>query len=141
MCRKLIIALLMLRSLCGSVVCCCTLHVWSAALLGSDEIDSGCCCQSFPDGESSNSSPDRHDHRCRCRNGMEAATRAKFVKFTVSLFRSGFVNEWLSHLATIADPPSAVDHEVLRSHRHAVTDDALPLSGTEILRLLQTMRC
>lgn len=139
--RNVLIAMLTLRMLMGSVVCCCTLSAWTTALSGK-AANVSCCC-AVPATDSANNStpaqPTRHE--CPCRNGLNVMAKSDSELFN---FESLRIAAWLDKFdlsVPLAEFPHAGDRHELALPADGSVGPFAHCSGTEILRLLQTMRC
>jgi len=139
--RNVLILMLTLRMLMGSVVCCCTLSTWTTSLTGT-AANASCCCAPATNDSSPDSKPTPPArHQCPCRNGLNVMATSDSELFN---FESLRVASWLDKLELSA-PLAWVAHDGDRNEvAFPAAASAGPFarcSGTEILRLLQTMRC
>lgn len=139
--RNLLIVMLTLRMLMGSVVCCCTLSAWTTSLSGKTTADS-CCCTRTTDDRSQDSTPAQPArHNCPCRSGLNLMAKSDSELFN---FESLRLTSWLDKLELVHRlTDGSFDNEPSRLTFPAATSVGpfAHCSATEILRLLQTMRC
>ncbi len=139
--RNVLIAMLTLRMLMGSVVCCCTFGVWFTSLSGK-AASVPCCCTQPTSDSSDDSTPAQPTRRpCPCRNGLNMMANSDTELFN---FESLRVATWLDKL-DFPDPQGDAAYvddrdDVVFPAVHSAGPFAR-CSGTEILRQLQTMRC
>lgn len=139
--RNVLIAMLTLRMLMGSVVCCCTLSAWTTSLSGK-AANASCCCTQPPSDSSEDSTPAQPvRHQCPCRSGLNVMAKSDTELFNVESLR---VASWLDKL-DLPTPLAEFGHDGDRDEVARPADASVGpfarCSGTEILRLLQTMRC
>lgn len=139
--RNVLVLMLTLRMLTGSVVCCCTLGAWMTSLSGKTA-NVSCCCAPTTDDASQNSTPAQPvRHECPCRNGLTVMAKADSELFN---FESLRVASWLDKLELPMPLAGCSQERGLNRVIFPADSTAGPFahySGTEILRLLQTMRC
>lgn len=140
--RNVLIAMLTLRMLFGSVVCCCTLSAWTTSLTGK-AANASCCCAQPTNDRSEDSTPaqPKPSHQCPCRNGMNVMANSESELFN---FESLRIASWLDKLDLPASPAESIRNGDLDKVAIPADTPVGPFarcSGTEILRLLQTMRC
>ncbi len=141
--RNVLVVMLTLRMLFGSVVCCCTLSAWTSSLFGKTAAN--CCCAQPTDDASRDSTPAKPakpaKHECPCRNGLNVMANPDGELFNFESLRAA---SWL-------DPSNLADTQASFGDVSDLPRKAFPTRfsvgpfahcrGTEILRLLQTMRC
>lgn len=139
--RNVLIAMLTLRMLMGSVVCCCTLGAWTTSLSGKAANASSCCTQRTSNSSEDSTPAQPTRHQCPCRNGMNVVANSESELFN---FESLRIASWLGKLDLSASLAESIRNGELDQIAIPADASAGPFarfSGTEILRLLQTMRC
>ena len=140
--RNVLIATLTLRMLFGSVVCCCTLSAWTTSLSGKAANASCCCAQPTTDpSEDPTPTQPKPSHQCPCRHSMSVMANSESELFN---FESLRIASWLDKLDFPVLQAESIRNDDLDEVAIPADASAGPfarLSGTEILRLLQTMRC
>lgn len=139
--RNVLIAMLTLRMLMGSVVCCCTLGAWTTSLSGKAANASCCCTQPTSDSSEDSTPAPPTRHQCPCRSGLNVMAKSDVELFN---FESLRVASWLDKLdlsAPLADYAHNSDRNEVAIPADASAGPFAHCRGTEILRLLQTMRC
>ena len=140
--RNVLILMLTLRMLMGSAVCCCTLGAWMTSLSGKSASTSCCCCPQPTNESSQDSSPGlpvRHQCPCRCGLNVIATTASELFNF-----ESLRIASWLDKLELSTAFAACFPDRDLNRVMFPADSTAGPFAhcrGTEILRLLQTMRC
>lgn len=139
--RNVLIAMLTLRMLMGSVVCCCTLTAWTTSLCGKSASGSCCCTQPTSDSSQKSTPAQPERHQCPCRNGLNAMAYSDSGLFNFELLQVALWLEKLDLLSALAEFPHDGDCDEVAFPADASVGPFAHCSGTEILRLLQTMRC
>lgn len=140
--RNVLIAMLTLRMLLGSVVCCCTLSAWTTSFSGK-AANASCCCTQPTNDSSEDPTPaqPKPSHQCPCHSGTNVMANSESDLFN---FESLRIASWLDKLdlpASLAESIRDGDLNKIAIPADASAGPFARFSGTEILRLLQTMRC
>ncbi|MBC7819925.1 MAG: hypothetical protein IAG10_23830 [Planctomycetaceae bacterium] len=136
--RKILSLLLMVTTLCGQSLCCCTFETLGSALKGEASTDS-CCCHTTAD--STEGCPDSSKgpgHECPCKNGKVVSANLTDVVAVPVASSDG----WARQFAFVPQlgRPSLV--EVVQLKATYIRSTAFPrLDGVGILRAVNSLRC
>jgi len=137
--RNVLIAMLTLRLLMGSVVCCCTLGAWPTSMSGKAANTSCCCTQPTSDCSEDSTPPTRH--QCPCRSGLNSMATSDTQLFNIESLRVASFFDTLDLPSPLVEFARARDRDEVVFPANTSAGPFAHCSGTEILRLLQTMRC